>query len=219
MRWGNEGATGVVVTGSTGSWHAETDSTTSAIERSQRCIMVFSDEVSERRSDDDVLETRQLWTADELVRFLYLGVPWPNAIVTAREPTSGHREEPAMPRIAKLPLGHCQEYSGEMRTVAESDPRQIPADILLLASRQSGAGGHAGRSSRTQTRRQSADRSREVQTAPHPALGRRPPWSRLERAVVTHDRLVVDLKVDPRLDPLRKYPHFAALVRRLRFPP
>jgi serine/threonine-protein kinase len=41
----------------------------------------------------------------------------------------------------------------------------------------------------------------------------------IERAVADHDPLVVDLAVEPRLDPLRSHPRFAAILARLRFPP
>lgn len=44
-------------------------------------------------------------------------------------------------------------------------------------------------------------------------------FAELDRAVLTHDPLVVDFKVNPWIDPLRRYPHFIALMQRLAFPP
>ena len=40
----------------------------------------------------------------------------------------------------------------------------------------------------------------------------------IERAVAERDPLVVDLAVEPRLDPLRTHPEFARILRELRFP-
>ena len=40
----------------------------------------------------------------------------------------------------------------------------------------------------------------------------------LERAVAERDPLVVDLAVDPRLDPLRRHPEFVRILDGLRFP-
>ena len=40
----------------------------------------------------------------------------------------------------------------------------------------------------------------------------------LERALATHDPLVVDLKVDPWISPVRDDPRFRPIYDRLRFP-
>ncbi|HEV8362413.1 MAG TPA: hypothetical protein VGQ52_02755 [Gemmatimonadaceae bacterium] len=44
-------------------------------------------------------------------------------------------------------------------------------------------------------------------------------FAELDRAILTHDPLVGDMKVDPRLDPLRGHPRFIAIMQRLAFPP
>ncbi len=41
----------------------------------------------------------------------------------------------------------------------------------------------------------------------------------IDDAIATHDTQVVDLKVEPLLDPLRAEPRFQAVLRKLRFPP
>jgi hypothetical protein len=43
-------------------------------------------------------------------------------------------------------------------------------------------------------------------------------FAELDRAIVTRDPLVVDMKVFPWLDPLREHPRFKAMMQRLAFP-
>jgi hypothetical protein len=43
-------------------------------------------------------------------------------------------------------------------------------------------------------------------------------FAELDRAILTRDPLVVDMKVFPWLDPLREHPRFKAMMQRLAFP-
>ena len=44
-------------------------------------------------------------------------------------------------------------------------------------------------------------------------------FAQLDRAVATRDPGLIELRIDPALDPLRRGPRFAAIEKRLGFPP